>query len=39
MLRHSRFHRGAYHDVLMMSILRDDWLALPRPKSWELAGP
>jgi RimJ/RimL family protein N-acetyltransferase len=37
--RHARFHRGVLHDVLVMSILRDDWLALPRPKSWELAGP
>jgi RimJ/RimL family protein N-acetyltransferase len=37
--RKARFHRGAYHDVLTMSILRDDWLALPRPKSWDLAGP
>jgi RimJ/RimL family protein N-acetyltransferase len=38
-LRHSRFHRGAYHDVQIMSILRDDWLALPRKRSWELTGP
>jgi RimJ/RimL family protein N-acetyltransferase len=37
--RHARFHRGVHHDVLVMSILRGDWLALPRPKSWELAGP
>jgi len=37
--RKARFHRGAYHDVLLMSIVRDDWLALPRPKSWDLAGP
>jgi len=38
-LRRARFHRGQHHDVHMMSILRDDWLALPRPRSWELAGP
>lgn len=38
-LRHSRFHRGAHHDVHIMSILRDDWLALPRKRSWELTGP
>lgn len=38
-LRHSRFHRGAFHDVQLMSIIRDDWLALDRPRSWELAGP
>jgi RimJ/RimL family protein N-acetyltransferase len=37
--RHARFHRGVHHDVVVMSILRDDWLALPRSKSWELAGP
>jgi RimJ/RimL family protein N-acetyltransferase len=35
--RRSRFHRGAHHDVHVMSILRDDWLALSRPRSWELA--
>ncbi len=39
LLRHSRFHRGAFHDVHLMSIIRDDWLALDRPRSWELAGP
>jgi RimJ/RimL family protein N-acetyltransferase len=38
-LRHARFHRGAHHDVHIMSILRDDWLALPRKRSWELTGP
>jgi RimJ/RimL family protein N-acetyltransferase len=38
-LRHARFHRGAHHDVHLMSILRDDWLALTRRRSWELAGP
>jgi RimJ/RimL family protein N-acetyltransferase len=38
-LRHARFHRGAHHDVHLMSILRDDWLALPRQRSWELTGP
>jgi RimJ/RimL family protein N-acetyltransferase len=37
-LRHARFHRGTHHDVHVMSILRDDWLALPRPKSWDLSG-
>ncbi len=37
--RRSRFHRGAHHDVHIMSILRDDWLAIPRKRSWELAGP
>lgn len=38
-LRHARFHRGAHHDVHIMSILRDDWLALPRRRGWELTGP
>jgi RimJ/RimL family protein N-acetyltransferase len=35
-LRRARFHRGAHHDVHLMSILRDDWLAQPRKRSWEL---
>jgi RimJ/RimL family protein N-acetyltransferase len=39
LLRRSRFHRGAHHDVHLMSIIREDWLALDRPRSWELAGP
>jgi RimJ/RimL family protein N-acetyltransferase len=34
-LRHSRFHRGQHHDVDVMSILRDEWLALPRRRAWE----
>ena len=38
-LRHSRFHRGRHHDVHIMSILRDDWLAIARKRSWELTGP
>ncbi len=38
-LRRARFHRGAHHDMQIMSILRDDWLALPRKRSWELTGP
>ncbi len=38
-LRRARFHRGTHHDVHLMSILRDDWLALTRARSWELAGP
>jgi len=36
-LRRSRFHRGAHHDVHLMSILRGDWAAMPRKRSWELA--
>ena len=38
LLRRSRFHRGEHHDVHLMSIIRDDWLALPRKRSWDLAG-
>lgn len=34
--RHARFHRGQFHDMVVMAILRDEWLALARPKSWEL---
>jgi RimJ/RimL family protein N-acetyltransferase len=34
-LRHSRFHRGQHHDVDVMSILRDEWLALDRPRAWD----
>jgi RimJ/RimL family protein N-acetyltransferase len=36
-LRRSRFHRGQHHDVDVMSILRDEWLALPRRRAWETA--
>ncbi|HET7141820.1 MAG TPA: GNAT family protein [Candidatus Limnocylindria bacterium] len=36
-LRRSRFHRGQHHDVLLMSILRDDWLALDRRRAWDPA--
>ena len=35
-LRHVWFQDGAYLDDFRMSLLRDEWLALPRPKSWEL---
>lgn len=34
-LRHARFHRGQHHDVHEMSILRDEWLALPRRRAWD----
>lgn len=34
-LRRSRFHRGQHHDVHLMSILRDDWLALDRRRAWD----
>ena len=35
-LRHAHFARGQHQDVHVMSQLRDEWLALPRKKSWEL---
>ena len=34
--RRARFHRGEFHDVVVMAILRPDWLALARPRSWDL---
>jgi RimJ/RimL family protein N-acetyltransferase len=34
-LRHARFHRGQHHDVDVMSILREEWLALPRRRAWD----
>jgi RimJ/RimL family protein N-acetyltransferase len=34
-LRRHRFHRGDHHDVHLMSILRDDWLALERRRVWD----
>jgi RimJ/RimL family protein N-acetyltransferase len=37
-LRRARFHRGDHHDVHLMSILREDWLAQSRQRSWELSG-
>jgi RimJ/RimL family protein N-acetyltransferase len=35
MLRRSRFHRGAHHDVILMAILRGDWERLERRRSWD----
>lgn len=34
-LRHARFHRGQHHDVYLMAILREDWLALDRRRAWD----
>ena len=36
--RHAIFKGGAYHDVHLMSVLRDEWQAMPRKKSWDYAG-
>ena len=33
--RHAIFKRGRYHDVHLMSILRDEWAALSRKRMWE----
>jgi RimJ/RimL family protein N-acetyltransferase len=35
--RRAIFHRGQHHDVWTMAILRDEWAALDRPRSWDLA--
>jgi RimJ/RimL family protein N-acetyltransferase len=34
-LRRAHFARGEHHDVHVMSLLRDEWLALPHRRSWE----
>ena len=36
-LRKAHFADGVHVDAMIMSLLRDEWLALPRPKSWELS--
>ena len=35
-LRHAFFQDGQYVDDVRMSLLRDEWQALPRRKSWQL---
>jgi len=35
MQRHAHYSRGKYQDVLLMAILRDDWSALERKRSWD----
>ena len=34
-LRHARFHHGEFHDVHLMSILREEWQATERPRAWD----
>jgi len=34
--RRAFYRRGAYRDAHRMSLLRAEWEALPRPKSWDL---
>lgn len=38
-LRKAHFAEGRHVDVHRMAILRDDWLALPRARSWQLGQP
>lgn len=38
-LRHVWFQDGVYADDLRMALLRDEWLALTRLKSWDLTDP
>jgi RimJ/RimL family protein N-acetyltransferase len=38
-LRRGHFADGEFIDVLRMSLLRDEWKAQDRPKSWELNTP
>ena len=35
-LRHGHFADGVFLDVVRMSLLRDEWLAQARPRSWEM---
>ena len=36
-LRHAHFGEGRHLDVLVMSLLRDEWAALDRPTSWQIS--
>lgn len=36
-LRHAHFSEGQHFDVLVMALLRDEWLALERPTSWQIS--
>jgi ribosomal-protein-alanine N-acetyltransferase len=38
MLRHAHFSDGEFHDVLRMSLLREEWEAQPRRRSWDDGG-
>jgi RimJ/RimL family protein N-acetyltransferase len=35
-MRRAHFARGQHHDVHVMGLLRDEWLARARPRGWEL---
>jgi RimJ/RimL family protein N-acetyltransferase len=34
-LRKAFYQDGAYQDDIRMAILRDEWAALPRKRSWD----
>jgi RimJ/RimL family protein N-acetyltransferase len=36
-LRHSFYQDGRWSDDVRMAMIRDEWLALDRPRSWDLA--
>lgn len=38
-LRHHYYRGGRFRDAYRMALLRADWEALPRPKSWERGAP
>ncbi len=38
-LRHGYYRSGRYRDIHRMALLRAEWEALPRPKSWEREAP
>jgi RimJ/RimL family protein N-acetyltransferase len=35
-LRHGHYRHGQFHDLVLMSLLREEWLAQERSRSWEL---
>ena len=35
-MRRAHFARGEHHDIHVMGLLRDEWMALPHRRSWEL---
>ena len=34
-MRHAHFSDGKHHDVLRMSLLREEWEGQPRPRPWD----
>ncbi|MDT9688945.1 GNAT family protein [Streptomyces sp. P9(2023)] len=37
--RSACLHRGRRYDVAVLALLRDEWQALTRPRSWDLSAP